>query len=191
MNKVIFAIFLVLVGYFGVNQFNDMSAKKKARELANLEQKRILKINHDLIRKVIEETGADTSWTSKLAKVEENYPFKVLSIQIEKILKEKSPIVFFGDVEDISKINENSYKIQIARFILSPYLTSIQLDITCSATETENFLAQTKQDDFEKLVTAIVDIETVSNKTVISDGNSSDVKVATGQCKRLVNGIIE
>lgn len=190
MKKLLIISFLALVAYFGINQYIQFTEKKKARELVNLEDKRIQRINQDLIKKIIKETVADDSWTNKIAKLEEQN-YRVMSIEVEKILKEKTPIVFFGIVEDVSKINERNYRIQVEHYILSPYLMNIHLDITCSIGETEQFLEKMKKDDFLKLVTVIVDVDSVTNKMIVVSSGPIDVKVASGKCIKLVNGALE
>jgi len=76
-------------------------------------------------RSLIAKYNADTSWVKRLLGNESFRLYSIKTIEVEKAWLEKNPILFEGNLTDISSINENDYFLE---FGLSDLQTNIYID---------------------------------------------------------------
>ena len=98
MNKIVWLIIVLLVGWFFVNSNLEENANRK---VVNLEKERIEQEIKASVQGIVSRTSAVKDWESQLSNGE-GYRFApILTVELERLWLVENPILFVGTILDI------------------------------------------------------------------------------------------
>ncbi|MBW2075640.1 MAG: hypothetical protein JRI58_12995 [Deltaproteobacteria bacterium] len=188
VKRLIWALVLLAVCAYFLNSYLENRAKKKAeREKAQKIERSI----RSAVNEMVSRFDAVTDWEQRLSKGETVRTEKILTIELERLWLGKRPILFIGFIEDISTIDERTYRLRIERGLFSSFkymwLTELGLELRCSKSMLDQFLeAHPKLFSNFGLKNGVAVIAKVDQiKTLFytgEKGNKEEMRVGLGRC---------
>jgi hypothetical protein len=188
VKRVVWVVVVLAIGAYLLNGYLQKRTREKAeREKAKrIEQSIRLTVDQMVLR-----FNAVNDWPGKLCRGEKVRTDKILTIELERLWLGQNPILFIGSIQDVSTIDEQSYRVRIERTLFSNLkqilFTEIGLELKCSKHMVDSFLAQHPQlfSDFglKNGVGVVAKIDHI--KTEFFKGKEGDVeemRVGIGDC---------
>lgn len=180
-------IVLAIVAYF-LNSYIQRMAKEKA-ELEK-EQSIISTVEQMVLR-----FNAVNDWPERLTKGEKIRIGKIMTIELENLWIGPNPILFIGSIQDVSTLDEESYRLLIRRTVFDNtnliLFTEIGLELKCSKHMIDSFLSIYPQlfssFEFMNSVAIVAKIDHIKTEFFKdNEGNKEEIKVGVGDCLDIV-----
>jgi hypothetical protein len=140
-------------------------------------------------------SGASSNWVSSLSNGDQ-YRFKpILTIELEKVWVNNSPILFFGSLKDISTLDDAHYKVTFERSLWSRigtmFDTELQLSLKAEKETIDKFMSENPKllEDYGfnngVAVTAKI-FEIDANQISNAEGVITEIKIGNGELLGIV-----
>lgn len=185
-------VLLVLVAIVAAFSYQIIQARTEKEERRRQEEAR-----HEAVRQLVAQAvrrmNAITDWPRTLRQGKPE-PFKVFTADLEKAWVTDRPILFVGDIHDITLANESSYRVSIGESIFDTSLIAVDgvigLRLECKKSLIDKVLKQNPAtrslSDPAQAVAVIAKIERIEAENRRASDGEYEAKVGVGKCLEML-----
>jgi hypothetical protein len=147
------------------------------------------------LNRLVSQYNAIDNWEEILSKGNKTSASKIMTIELERIWLNEKPILFIGTIEDISTIDNTTYRIRLGRGLYRRieyiFFTEFGLELRCSKSEVDDFLKGhpslfTGIEIFSS-VAVIAKINQIKTEFYSgSEGSRKEMRIGVGDCLAIV-----
>jgi hypothetical protein len=193
VKGVIGVLVILCLGGLFLNQYLKNRSKEIAeREKNNRKREQV----ESGLNRLVSQYNAIDNWEEILSKGNKTSASKIMTIELERIWLNERPILFIGTIEDISTIDNTTYRIRLGRGLYRRieyiFFTEFGLELRCSKSEVDDFLKGHQH--------IFTDIEIFSSVAVIAkinqiktefysgpEGSRKEMRIGVGDCLAIMH----